>query len=317
MRNRYSSTHTIANAAPEVRASVAAGAAAASGGIVAPALAYGYTPQGRFEVDCPDRESAILLLKLSHTRLIARDFGCGVESRDNMARLSAKTILSTPAYPFVEAAHYLNIPLSTLRAWCLGQGYREDRKTPRFQSIIRLDANDRRALSFLNLVEAHVLAAIRRQHHVPLPKVRQALAYVSKKMDMQRPLAESEFQTDGVDLFLEKLGSLVNVTREGQTEMKDVIRDHLKRIERDTQGVPIRLFLFTRKDDIRDQPSPIVVDPRIAFGRPVLAGRSVPTAVLADRFKAGDTLTQLAEDYETSPQNIEEALRCELERKAA
>jgi uncharacterized protein (DUF433 family) len=152
---------------------------------------------------------------------------------------------------------------------------------------------------------------------VPLPKVRQALAYVSKEMDMQRPLAESEFQTDGVDLFLEKLGSLVNVTREGQTEMKDVIRDHLKRIERDTQGVPIRLFLFTRKDDIRDQPSPVVVDPRIAFGRPVLAGRSLPTAVLADRFKAGDTLTQLAEDYETSPQNIEEALRCELERKAA
>ena len=234
-----------------------------------------------------------------------------------MARLSAKTILSTPAYPFVEAAHYLNIPLSTLRAWCLGQGYREDRKTRRFQSIIRLDANDRRALSFLNLVEAHVLAAIRRQHHVPLPKVRQALAYVSKEMDMQRPLAESEFQTDGVDLFLEKLGSLVNVSREGQTEMKDVIRDHLKRIERDTQGVPIRLFLFTRKDDIRDQPSPVVVDPRIVFGRPVLAGRSVPTAVLADRFKAGDTLTQLAEDYETSPQNIEEALRCELERKAA
>jgi uncharacterized protein (DUF433 family) len=234
-----------------------------------------------------------------------------------MARLNAKTILSTPAYPFVEAAHYLNIPLSTLRAWCLGQGYREDRKTRRFQSIIRLDANDRRALSFLNLVEAHVLAAIRRQHHVPLPKVRQALAYVSKEMDMQRPLAESEFQTDGVDLFLEKLGSLVNVTRAGQTEMKDVICDHLKRIERDTQGVPIRLFLFTRKDDIRDQPSPVVVDPRIAFGRPVLAGRSVPTAVLADRFKAGDTLTQLAEDYETSPQNIEEALRCELERKAA
>jgi hypothetical protein len=94
----------------------------------------------------------------------------------------------------------------------------------------------RRALSFLNLVEAHVLAAIRRQHHVPLPKVRQALVYVSKKMDTHRPLAESEFQTDGVDLFLEKLGSLVNVTREGQTEMKDVIRDHLKRIERDTQA---------------------------------------------------------------------------------
>jgi uncharacterized protein (DUF433 family) len=75
--------------------------------------------------------------------------------------------------------------------------------------------------------------------------------------------------------------------------------------------------LFTRKDEVRDQPSPVVVDPNIAFGRPVLAGRSVPTAVLADRFKAGDTLMQLAEDYDTSSQNIEEALRCELERKAA
>jgi len=99
--------------------------------------------------------------------------------------------------------------------------------------------------------------------------------------------------------------------------MADVIRDHLRRIERDTQGIPVRLYLFTRKDRIRDQPSPVVVDPQIAFGRPVLTGRSVPTAVLADRFKAGDTLVQLAEDYDTSPQNIEEALRCELERKAA
>ena len=117
-----------------------------------------------------------------------------------MARRSAKAILSTPAYPFVEAAHYLNVPLSTLRAWCLGQGYRADGRTRRFQPLIRLDGNDRRALSFLNLVEAHVLAAIRRQYHVPLPKVRQALSYVSKKMGTVRPLAESEFQTDGVEI---------------------------------------------------------------------------------------------------------------------
>jgi uncharacterized protein (DUF433 family) len=211
----------------------------------------------------------------------------------------------------------LNIPLSTLRAWCHGQGYRSDGKTRRFQPLIRLDGKDRRALSFLNLVEAHVLAAIRRQHHVPLPKVRAALSYVGKKLDIERPLAESEFQTDGVDLFLEKLGSLINVTQTDQTEMREVIHDHLKRIDRDASGIPIRLHLFTRRDDVRDQPSPAAVDPRIAFGRPVLAGRSVPTAVLADRFKAGDTLNRLAEDYDTSPQQIEEALCCELERKAA
>ena len=40
-----------------------------------------------------------------------------------------------------------------------------------------------------------------------------------------------------------------------------MIQDHLKRIERDPQGIAIRLFLFTRKDDVQDQPSPVVVDP--------------------------------------------------------
>lgn len=34
-------------------------------------------------------------------------------------------------------------------------------------------------------------------------------------------------------------------------------------------------------------------------------------------FASESPLTQLAEDYDTSPQQIEEALRCELERKAA
>ena len=55
----------------------------------------------------------------------------------------------------------------------------------------------------------------------------------------------------------------------------------------------------------------------IAFGRPVLVGKGVPTAVLADRFKAGDTLADMAQDYDTSTQAIEEAIRCELSRREA
>jgi uncharacterized protein (DUF433 family) len=41
-----------------------------------------------------------------------------------------------------------------------------------------------------------------------------------------------------------------------------------------------------------------------------LAGRGVPTAVLADRFKAGESLADMAQDYDTSTQVIEEAIRC-------
>jgi uncharacterized protein (DUF433 family) len=239
------------------------------------------------------------------------------EKANAVSSRGRERVLATPAYPFVEAAHYLHLPLSTLRAWCLGQPLSAEGVSRRFQPLIRLDGGQGRALSFLNLVEAHVLAAIRRQHHVSLPAVRRALDFVGRRLRSARPLAELQFQTDGVDLFVDRVGTLINVSREGQTEMAEVIRAHLQRIERDAKGIPVRLFLFTRSDERGEQPASVVVDPRIAFGRPVLAGRGVPTAVLADRFKAGDSFQQLAEDYETSPQAIEEALRCELDRKAA
>ena len=208
-----------------------------------------------------------------------------------------------------EAAHYLNLPPTTLRAWCLGQRG--------FRAVIRLDGKSPWALSFLNLVEAHVLAAIRREHKVSLPAVRKALKYVQDHLNLNRPLVQAAFETDGVSLFVERLGQLINASQEGQTAMREILQAHLRRIERDGKGLPIKLFLFTRRAGTAQAPSPIVVDPRISFGRPVLVGRSVPTAVLADRFKAGDSLRELAEDYEAPSEAIEEAIRCELDRQAA
>jgi uncharacterized protein (DUF433 family) len=217
----------------------------------------------------------------------------------------------------VEAAHYLNLPASTLRAWCVGQPYSYKGEERQFRAIIRLDGSRGNGLSFLNLVEAHVLAAMRRIHGVPLPKVRKALDYVIEYLNVTRPLANARFETDGVDLFVRRLNKLVNVSHDGQIAMEGILKTHLRRIERDPAGVPIKLFPFTRIQATADAPRPVEMDPRIAFGRPVLRGRGVPTAVLADRFKAGDTLGELAEDYETSTAEIEEAIRCELDRRAA
>jgi uncharacterized protein (DUF433 family) len=129
-------------------------------------------------------------------------------------------------------------------------------------------------------------------------------------------LAHVDFQTNGVDLFVDQLGRLLNVSRQGQFEMAGFLRAHLQRIERDPAGVPIKLFPFTR-DAIVNAPTPVEIDPRVAFGRPVLKGKGVPTAVLADRFKAGDTVKELADDYGVEPGDIEEAIRCEFDRRAA
>lgn len=234
-----------------------------------------------------------------------------------MGQLDIDRIRCTPAYSFVEAAHYLNLPVSTLSSWFRGQSYKHNDEIRRFQPVIRLDGEPGEGLSFLNLVEAHVLAAIRREHRIPLQKVRRALEYVELELGLQRPLTNARFETDGVDLLVRELEKLVNVSQEGQLEIEPVVRTFLRRIKRDPEGVPIKLYPFTRTTVSDTEPEPVEIDPRVAFGRPVLAGRGVPTAVLADRFKAGDSLADLAQDYETSTQVIEEAIRCELSRREA
>jgi uncharacterized protein (DUF433 family) len=134
-------------------------------------------------------------------------------------------------------------------------------------------------------------------------------------MNSARPLLQLSFQTDGVNLFVDELSSLVNVTREGQIEMRELLLAHLHRIERDPAGLPIRLFPFTRAGT-QEREAPVQIDPTIAFGRPALRGRAVPTAVLADRFKAGETMTALAADFGVTVDVIEDAIRCELDRAA-
>jgi uncharacterized protein (DUF433 family) len=234
-----------------------------------------------------------------------------------MGQLDIDEIRCTPAYSFVEAAHYLNLPVSTLSSWFRGQTYKHNDEIRRFLPVIRLDGEPGEGLSFLNLVETHVLAAIRREHRIPLQKVRRALEYAERQLGLERPLISARFETDGIDLLVHELEKLVNVSQAGQLEIEPLVRMFLKRIKRDPAGVPIKLYPFTRKTVSDDEPEPVEIDPRVAFGRPVLAGRGVPTAVLADRFKAGDSLADLAQDYDTSSQIIEEAIRCELSRREA
>ncbi|MGA2711067.1 MAG: DUF433 domain-containing protein [Steroidobacteraceae bacterium] len=232
-----------------------------------------------------------------------------------MAKLDLERLRRTPTYSFGEAAHYLSMPTATLRAWCVGQKQGDKKE---FVRLIDLDGAPKEGLSFLNLVEAHVLASIRRIHNVSLLKVRDALDFVKSDLKIDRPLLSPKFQTDGLDLFVEELTSVLNVTTRVYS-FEEIMRAYLKRIRRDVRGVPVKLYPFVRKEDTEkaNPPAPIEIDPRVAFGRPVLIGRAVPTAVFADRFKGGDSIEDLAGDFEVTPAAIQEAIRCELDRREA
>jgi uncharacterized protein (DUF433 family) len=215
------------------------------------------------------------------------------------------------AYPLAEAAHYLRIPLATLRSWIYGRYYPTKAGKSRFRPLIHLPDSKPPALSFINLVEAHVLDALRREDNIPLYKVRLALDYVSREVDSLHPLAEHAFQTDGVDLFVSRFGKLISASEAGQLAMKEIITAHLRRVEHDDAGMASRLYPFTRKRQL-DEPKVVVIDPYISFGRPVLAGTGITTNIIAERYKAGESIDELAQDYGCDRFQVEEAVRCEL-----
>jgi len=220
------------------------------------------------------------------------------------------------AYSITEASRYLSIPTATLRSWVVGRKYPTDSSIKFFSPLILLPHDARAGLSFVNLVEAHVLDAIRRHHQVPLSKIRDAIHYLQKHFSSKHPLAEQRFQTDGIDLFIDKFGKLINVTQSGQIALRELFKAHLHRVEHNANGAAVRLYPFTRKRDL-SEPKVIVIDPHISYGRPVLVGTGIPTAIVAERYKAGESIDELAEDYGRSRNEIEEAIRCELWLEAA
>lgn len=214
----------------------------------------------------------------------------------------------------------LALPPGTVKAWCFGHDYRlkTDGSRKVFVQVIEPAAPDDKLLSFVNLCEIHVLAVVRRHHGVKLPAVRSAIDFVRRELGVIRPLASSRFMTNGIGLFVEHAGELLNVSQNGQRALREDFERALMRIEFDSKsGAPVLLFPFTRESPPQpDAPRSVLVDPARSFGRPVLAQAYVRTEVVEERFRAGDSIAEMARDYDVSTSDIEEALRFERRRAA-
>jgi uncharacterized protein (DUF433 family) len=220
-----------------------------------------------------------------------------------------------PAYSLAEAGHYLRIPVATLRLWVRRRDYPTVAGRRCCKPIIRLRDSKLESLSFVNLVEAHVLHAVQREHSfplpkVPLPRIHSALDYVRKRFSSQHPLAENRFKTEGVNLFIARFQGLIPVSDSREKAIRELIQAYLTRIDYDAAGFPVCLYPFTRKDHL-DGPKNIAIDPSISFGRSTIRGTGVSTRIIAERYKSGDSLDVLAKDYGFQRAQIEEAIRCE------
>jgi uncharacterized protein (DUF433 family) len=234
-----------------------------------------------------------------------------------------------PLYGFADTARYLKLPAITLRSWVYGRNYRSGNEQRKSLPVIQLPDKNTPLLSFMNLVEIHVLSSITRIHKVQFKKVRSALEYLENKFPEVHPLANTQFWTDEFDLFIEKSGDLVCASRDGQLVMQEVIEQYLLRVDRDVDLTAFRIYPFSRelmfsslKDNpkmvLENSPKNISIDPLIAFGRPTISGTGIATNVIAGRFGAGENIENLSKDYAIDEDKIQEAIDYEgISRKAA
>lgn len=215
--------------------------------------------------------------------------------------------IDVPAYTPLAVAHHLAVPIGNVRYWTLGRDHHKP--------VITIEDPGERLLSFRNLIEVHVLSAVTRKYGVRLAAVRTAVQYLRHELGIEHPLSDEAMQTDGTSLFVERYGDLINASHSGQLAMASLLHAHLKRVARDEAGMPVRLFPFTRSKP--EGPSLVMIDPTVQFGRPCITDTGIPTGVIAERFKAGESFDALARDYERPREDIEEAIRYETALQAA
>ncbi len=219
---------------------------------------------------------------------------------------SGKDPRELPMYGIAEAAMYLGVPRSTLATWVRGQ--RVGGRT-RMHRIVQTDRATG-LLTFNNLTEAYVLASLTRRFELPLQRVRSALRFVGG----DRPLLATPFRTDGRGIFIEQMGKLVDAAHGGQTAIREVVESSLERVELDDRQLPLRLYPWRRDPT---EPRIIALDPHRAFGRPTVVGSAVQSEVIIDRHRAGESVAQLAADYNISGDVIEGVLRWGLDAAKA
>ena len=223
-------------------------------------------------------------------------------------------IYNAPAYLATDAARYLRIPVVTLRSWVKERSSIAEKGQAASPLIQRPDS-ELPQLSFTNLVEAHVLRIIRETHQVKLDKVRKALDYMSQQFNTSHPLATKKFQTDGIDLFINQMDKLVNISRSGQLAMRETLKHLLTRVEWNEKDIADRLFPFVQPEG--DAAKAIYIDPRISFGKPVIAGKGISTAAIVDLYEAGEDIEDIADEFDCTPDQIKAAIQFESLSQAA
>lgn len=214
--------------------------------------------------------------------------------------------LYLPAYAVVDAARYANTTPQTVAYWHFGG---------RGLGPALPGREHRRPLSYLELVEVAFVATFRALG-LPLQRIRRAREYAAQTLNSEFPFGEYRWKTEGHHMLLNLWESENDIDMKkpiilgdvhGQIAWQNMVGDRFAQFEYEHD-----LALIWH---VRGTQSPVVIDPRIAFGAPMVRG--IATWVLKGRWKAGEEIEDIKEDFGLGEDEIKHGLQFEGIRVAA
>lgn len=219
-----------------------------------------------------------------------------------------------PKYSVAEVSLYLHLKARTVHNWFFGRYYSTSAGKIFWNPVAVPAAHDPHgfSLSFFNLAETHVLAATRNEFNISMKSIRFAMDELVRKYPeaQKHPLLSKDFETDGCDLFIRELAKqgeevILNLNKPDQFGLKAMMEGYLKRIARDDRYLPTEVFPVV-DHDMQDRT--IVISQGVAGGRPTIAGTGIRAAAVWNRYNAGETEAELADDYGINEQEINKAI---------
>lgn len=226
-------------------------------------------------------------------------------------------LIGVGLYTFQEAAKLTNASAQDLRRWLNGHSYKAQGSEKRVSSTplwqAELVGSEIEGISFHDLLEVRFVQAFRK-HGVSLQTIRIASEHARAMFNHPYPFTCKRFQTDGRTIFataLEESGDLqlLDLPKK-QFAFTKIIEPSLHRgIEFGNDELASHWYPLLRSKTV-------VLDPTIAFGKPVVTNGSVRTSILYDAFKTEQSKQFVAKLYEVPLNAVEAAIRFE-ERLAA
>jgi len=214
--------------------------------------------------------------------------------------------ISAPRYTISEGARLARTSPQNVRRWLLGYRAPGHKMEPVLGERAK---SDTQLLSFLDVCELGVVAAYRKDPGaVPLERLRQAYDFASRNLGLEHPFASERLRREGGHVLYEFSrehpgpGVLV-LDLHGQYVLPDAVSGVIAQFEFGAADhLAHRWYLLGRQ-------IPVVIDPERGSGMPTVDGRNLRADFLTGRWKAGESIAELAEDYELEASVVEAALR--------